>query len=141
MAYKKLSGIAGDLQNYDETYFMECQRKIEKNLKSSIETDTKTEKICDILPLAFSQLTVWNREYIISNKETVYETLNNISDEWMMNLIDLKEGKSYILAQNIKVQRNLERLFGRKFENDIMELENVWLRKEIIKKAIEKKGL
>lgn len=135
IAYKKLEKIVGSLLNYEERYFLECQQNIEENLKLSIENDTKTEKICDILPLAFSQLTLWNKDFILSNKNIVYETLNNISDEWMMNVISLEEGKSYIIAINTEVRRNLEKLFDKSFQNDIMELENVWLRKEIIKKA------
>jgi hypothetical protein len=51
----------------------------------------------------------------------------------MMNLICLKEGKSYLLAKDTEVQKNMEKLFDQKFENQIMELDHVWLRKEIIK--------
>ena len=54
----------------------------------------------------------------------------------MLNLISLEEGKSYIVAVDVKVQSNLEKLFNQSFKNNIMELNEVWLRKEIIKKAI-----
>ena len=53
----------------------------------------------------------------------------------MLNLISLEEGKSYIIANNEIVKRKLERLFNKSFNKDIMELDSVWLRKEIIKKA------
>ena len=56
----------------------------------------------------------------------------------MMNLISLKDGKSYLLAKDIEVQENIEKLFNKKFENEIMELDNVWLRKEIIKLVLKK---
>ncbi len=57
----------------------------------------------------------------------------------MINLICLKEGKSYIMAKDIEAKKNLEILFNKRFNIDIMELEGVWLRKEIIKMAQEKK--
>ena len=47
----------------------------------------------------------------------------------------LSDGKSYIIASGEEYKINLERLFGKSFVGDIMELDNVWLRKEIIKKA------
>ena len=135
IAYKKLQKIANVKENYEEKYFLECQQNIEKDLKMAIENDTKVEKICDLLPRVFGQLTLWNKEFIISNKEIVYETLNHIDKEWMMNLISLEDAKSYIIAEDTNVKVGLERLFNKSFEDDILELENVWLRKEIIKKA------
>ena len=135
IAYRKLSQIAGDIDNYEEKYFLECQKNIETNLVNSIENDTKIEKICDILPQAFSQLTLWNKKFIFENIDIIYKTLNRISDEWMLNLISLEDGKSYIIANNEHVKKKLERLFNNTFTNDIMQLDSVWLRKEIIKKA------
>lgn len=134
-AYMKLSQLVGNVDKYAENYFLECQKIIEENIEKSIENDTKAEKICEILPYAFSQLTLWNKDFIIKNKEKVYKTLEAISPEWMLNLISLEEGKSYIIADNKIVKRKLERLFNKSFNKDIMELDSVWLRKEIIKKA------
>ncbi len=57
----------------------------------------------------------------------------------MINLICLKEGKSYIMAKDVEVKKNLEILFNKRFNVDIMEFEEVWLRKEIMKMAQEKK--
>ena len=135
IAYKKLQKIANVEDNYAEKYFLECQQNIEKDLKMAIENDTKVEKICDLLPTVFGQLTLWNKGFILANKKIVYETLNNINKEWMMNLISLEDAKSYIIAEDTNVKVGLERLFNKSFEDDILELENVWLRKEIIKKA------
>ncbi len=134
-AYKNLEKLVGNITKYNEKYFLECQQNIEKNLRASIENDTKTEKICDILPFCFGQLTLWNKNYILSNKDIVYETLNNMSNEWMLNVISLEDGKSYIIANNTTVKKNLEELFNKSFTDDVLELEQVWLRKEIIKKA------
>ena len=137
-AYKKLELIVGDEEHYAEKYFKECQLAIERNLKNAIENDTKIEKISAILPPVFGQIILWNKEKILENKDSIYNILNNIGTNWMINLICLEEGKSYIIASNLEVQAELEKLLNGEFKQDIMELENVWLRKEIIKKAVKK---
>lgn len=135
-AYKKLEKISNCEENYIEKYFLECQLKIQKNLKKAIENDTKIENINILLPKVFSQLTVWDKTSILDNKNIIYETLEQFDTNWMMNLICLKDEKSYIIVSNTEVQRRLEDLLQSKFIDDIMQLDHVWLRKEIIKKSI-----
>lgn len=138
IAYKKLEFIVGDEEHYAEKYFKECQLAIERNLKNAIENDTKIEKTSAILPPVFGQIILWNKEKILENKDAIYNILNNMGTNWMINLICLEEGKSYIIASNLEVQAELEKLLNGEFKQDIMELENVWLRKEIIKRAVKK---
>lgn len=138
-AYKKLETIIKD-KTYPEKYFKECQLQITKDLKLAIENDTKIENIDYMLPSIFSQLVIWEKEDILENKQTIYETLDNIGTKWMMNLICLKDGKSYLLAKDIEVKNNIEKLFNKKFDNEILELDNVWLRKEIMKLGLEMKN-
>ena len=126
------------LENYAEKYFNECQIEIENNLKQAIENDTKLEKINDTIPPIFAQLTIWSKEAILNNIELIYDTIENIGEKWMLNLICLKEGKSYIITKNQDVQRNLQTLFSGSFTNNIMKLDNVWRRQEIIKLSIIK---
>lgn len=135
-AYKKLEKIANTEENFAEMYFLECEETITKDLKKAIKNDTKVEKVSEHLPLVFGQLVVWNKEKILKQEKIIFDTLNSINNEYMLNLISLKDGKSYIVAQDTEVKRKLEKLFESSFENNIMQLENVWLRKEIIKKAI-----
>lgn len=137
-AYEKLERIIQD-RKYPEKYFLECQSQINKDLKLAIENDTKTEYVSSILPPVFSQLTIWDKEDVLRDKDIIYTVLNNIGNKWMSNLICLKDGKSYVIAQDLEVQKNLEKLFHKKFKTDIMELDNVWLRKEIMKIAQEQK--
>lgn len=139
IAYKKLEIIIDD-KTYFETYFKECQLEIDKNLRLSIENDTKIETINSILPPIFAQLTIWNKETILKKKQIISETLNAIGTKWLLNLICLKDGKSYLITEDLSVQNNMEKLFDKKFKNEIMELENVWLRKEIIKLGLNRKS-
>ena len=136
--YEKLERIIQD-KKYPEKYFLECQSKINKDLKLAIENDTKVEYVSQILPPIFSQLTIWDKEIVLRNKDVLYTVLNNMGDKWMLNLICLKDGKSYLIAQDLEVQKNLEKLFHKVFKVDMMELDNVWLRKEIMKIAQEQK--
>ena len=77
VAYKKLEKMIND-ETYPEKYFKECQLEINNNLKMSIENDTKIENINSILPPIFAQLTIWEKESILKDKQILYETLNNI---------------------------------------------------------------
>lgn len=136
IAYKKLEKIIKD-KTYPEKYFKECQLEINHNLKEAIENDTKIENINTVLPPIFAQLTIWDKDSILENKKIIYETLDNIGTKWILNLICLKDEKSYLIAKDIEVQDNIEKLFRKKFQNKIMKLDNVWLRKEIIKLSLK----
>lgn len=141
IAYKKLENIVDEGKNYAQKYFLECQSNIERDLIKAIEDDTKIENINYILPSVIGQITIWDKNNIIDNKHIICNTLNNIGNEWMMNIVCLQDEKSYIIASNLNVQRNLEKLLNGKFRNDIMELDDVFLRKEIMKMAIELKNV
>ena len=137
IAYEKLEKIVGN-NEYSERYFLECQHDIEENLAEAISNDTKLDNINEIIPYVFGQLTVWDKKNIINNKKIIYDVLNSFGNEWMMNLICLKDGKSYIVCENPNVKTRLEKLMENKFIEDIMTLPEVWLRKEIIKKSKNK---
>lgn len=135
IAYEKLKEIAKE-ENYAEKYFKECQKQIEKDLKTSIENDTKIEKIAENLPEVFSQLVVWDKENILKNCDVIYDFFEYIEKDWMMNLICLKDGTSYFISDDKRLKNSMEKVFDKKFDNNIMVLGEVWLRKEIIKKAL-----
>ena len=63
-AYSKLEQITGDVE-FKISYFEECQKIIEDNLKSSILKDLKIEKLSSYLPEIMGQLTIWNVNTII----------------------------------------------------------------------------
>lgn len=137
IAYEKLEKIVNCKGNYAEKYFLECQKEIEKDFVKAIENDTKIEKINDILPTVFGQLVVWDKKYILDNEKVLYNTLSNIGEDWMFNLICLKDEKSYIISNDLEIQKKLEKLLNATFKGDIMELQEVWLRKEIIARALK----
>ena len=66
----------------------------------------------------------------------IYEALNTFKNPWLMNLISLKDGRSYLISNDENIKFNLETTFNCKFINNIAILSDVWLRKEIIKKLL-----
>ncbi len=136
-AYEQLLKISNIGSDFAKIYFKECQEKIFEDIEESIKNDTKIGGEGRILPDVFGQLLLWNAKDILNN-DTVHKVLNEFDIEWMMNIISLEDGISYIISENEKVKKNLEELFSNKFDKNIMKLDQIWLRKEIIKEALEK---
>ena len=135
-AYKKLEKLANLNFNYAKFYFNECEQEINKNLKYAILNDTKLDNTGGKVPTVFAQLTVWDSSNILNNINLIYESLGTFKKPWLMNLISLKDGKSYLISNDKNIKFNLETTFNCKFINDIAVLSDVWLRKEIIKKLL-----
>lgn len=136
-AYKRLLSIVDNDLEFAQRYFFECDKKIKEDLKSTTISATKIEKVSDNLPTNFSQLVVWEKEWLINRKEEIYDALDNLDEDWILNIICLKDGKSYIMSKNNSAKNKVEKLFNIQFDNNIAELDGVWLRKEIMKKAIK----
>lgn len=134
-SYNKLNKIVKN-DKLAEEYFKECQEKILLNPVDSIKNDTKIGVVSNILPPVMGQLVLWDKDYFIKNMDLLIETMESFKEDWIMNLISLKDGKSYIIATDNIIKNKIEKLFGLQYNGDIMELDDVWLRKEIIKKAI-----
>ena len=134
LAYKKLEKIVG-IKNYDFEYFIECEKQIIDNLNDSIRNDIKIEYISDILPRVLGQLLIYDINNILKYKNNIIDIMNSYDDNWLINIITLKDNKSYILASNDLVKNNLERLFAKKINDEFLIIEPNILRKEIMKKA------
>lgn len=135
IAYKKLENIARSSESYARKYFMDCQQIIEDDLKTALENDTKIGIVSEKLPNVVSQLVVWDKNKIFENKKLIFNTLNNFGNKWILNLICLEEGKSYILASDDLVLQDMKKLLKGKIDKFYLQCEDVWLRKEIIKQA------
>lgn len=133
-AYAQLNKIAGNV-DMAEMYFSECQEQIEASLVESIRADMKhiTGEIYPGLPRHIGQLAVWDISGLMDRKEEIRSCLDSYGQEWMMNLISLKEGKSYLLAENPLIQKNLEEKIGGVFSSGQMVLDKAILRKELKK--------
>lgn len=136
-AYIKLLKIAGLAEDFAAQYFQACQTFIMDNLTHALNNDTKIEHHDYALPSIFSQLVVWDVSSVMNQIDLVRKTLNAFDSHWMLNLISLSDGCSYVLTSDSSVTTEVQRLFGGKADGDIITLDHVWLRKEMMKRAYE----
>lgn len=136
-AYKKLRSIT-NLYDFQENYFSECQSFIENNLEDSIKNDLKMEKVNAYLPEVLGQLTVWDVDSILKRKEDIKNIFVNYGNEWLINIISLKDNKSYIYCSNELISKNMEKLFVGTVDKNVFIITPAKLRKEIIKTALLK---
>ncbi len=134
-AYNTLQKIGNLTNNFDREYFECCQNQINANVLKSIKDDIKIEFVSDKLPKIFGQLTVYNIEPILEKQRDIENLFSSMESEWLLNLICIKDGKSYILSSDILSQNKLSKLFNNTFENNILTLPKFKLRKEIMKMA------
>ena len=132
IAYKKLEKITSEY-NYQDIYFRECQNYVESNLKDSIINDIKIEKDNKYLPEVIGQLTIWDINKILEEKDTIKDIMSGY-DKWVINIISLKDNKSYVLCSSKDVIDNFSKLFECTIDNDIVIMDSK-LRKEILKKS------
>jgi nanoRNase/pAp phosphatase (c-di-AMP/oligoRNAs hydrolase) len=139
-AYADLFEKADLPKDWPALYFGECQQAIEANLPEAIRNDTKTLQILGVTEkMKVGQLAVWDAKQLIQKtKEVFVETMSAAGPVWFMNLISITEGKSYFLSPHKEVQEFLSSVLGIHFQEDKAEAARLWLRKEIVKTALEK---
>ena len=135
-AYHELHKIGNVPSAFDEEYFLSCQETINKDVLFALQNDMKCDKTVPLLPGWFGQLLVYEKEPILNQLDNITEFLNTKDNEWMINIICLKDNKSYIVVHGKKAQQNLVELLHERMNGNIMILPKPMLRKEIIKKAI-----
>jgi inorganic pyrophosphatase len=125
-----------------EQYFTDCQQHILNNLEHALKNDSK------IVPYPglphkthVGQLALWDaKDFIHSAKNVVRETLCAENLPWFMNTIDIHSGQSLFFCENPELKAFLEHLLNVKFKDDAAAANRMWLRKEIMRQAIEKRG-
>lgn len=133
-AYHALKEIGQIEEDWNIQYFNSCYYNLGNKLGEAIQKDTKIEYVSDILPNVFGQLIVLDKSIVLDQIETVKNVYAQY-EEWILNVMCLTDGKSYILFSNDNVKRNLEMLFQTKAQNDYLVLEKFLLRKQIMKQA------
>lgn len=122
-------------KSWADTYFLSCQKLIEKDLETSIKNDVKIKCKDKYLPDVFGQLLVLNKDSILEKEDTLIKIMNSYNESWVFNLVCLDDGKSYIISNDDTTKKQIETLFSKKFKNNILILDHFLLRKEIMKKA------
>lgn len=136
-AYHVLESII-DNASFPSNYFLECQSFIEDNLDSSIVNDLKIEDTNTYLPRVLGQLTIWDISSILMSRKFIDSILGRFGENWLINIISLKENKSYIYCSNELVKSNVIKLFDCEAEDTMVIVSPAKLRKEIMNIALTK---
>lgn len=137
-AYEQLKKLGALDKSFDDEYFTSCQQSINEDVVGSVRNDVKIENVSQLLPRVFGQLTIYNKEPIFEKLNEISSLFNDYHEPWLLNIICIKDGKSYIYSSDSIAKNNLELLFDSKFDNDILTLPKFMLRKEIMKMARNK---
>lgn len=135
-AYAALLKISNLPNDWVRQYFSECQSSILKDVTNAITNDTKIVNFgnLNIGDIAIGQLVVWDgKEVMIKYLSEIKKVMNNISDNWFVNVISISEENSYFISENNQIQGWAEGLFKADFNDSIASVGRLWLRKEIIK--------
>ena len=133
-AYNKLIEIGNIPNNFYIEYFSACESEILKDFSRAIKDDIKIEKV-GVLPEVIGQMVVLNMGNF--NTEEMKKVFADYS-EWLMNVISLGDGKSYLYFGGDGVRGRLEGLFGKQCDTEgLLVLDKFLLRKQIMKKARE----
>lgn len=135
-AYNKLEKLTG-FTDFKTMYFYEVQNVIEQDLINAIANDIKIEETCRYLPKTLGQLTIYDVTSILRNLDVIKTTMNKYNKKWLINIICLKENRSYIICSDKNIKNNLVKLFNNNSDSDIIILNPAILRKEIIRTGLE----
>nr|WP_218179124.1 DHH family protein [Pseudomonas gingeri] len=132
-AYEVLARRANLATNWPERYFSECQATIESDLIGALAVDMKRLKADSNLPQVFAQMAVWDAGTLIrTHRSTIGHWLAEQSEDWLLNLISLRECKSYFLADSLVSQQKVGNLLPVEWRGAMAVLERPLLRKELL---------
>ncbi len=131
-AYNELLRIGNVPSDFYAEYFSACEAEIMKDFTGAIKDDLKIEKAGD-LPEVIGQMIVLNlNSFNLDEMKKVFAEY----PEWMMNVISLEDGKSYIYFGGGDVKQRLEKIFGiEAMQEDLLVLDKFLLRKQIMRMA------
>lgn len=86
--------------------------------------------------LEFGQLALWDARPLLANLAPVAQALSARNPIWWLNLISIKDGRSYFICNNNQLKEWWGRLLGLTFEGDTAVADRLWLRKEVLRLAL-----
>lgn len=135
-AFAALCRQAGLDDTFRAAYFSEVQTRVEADLRSALLGDVKTVRHNPILPPRVAQLSVWEAERVLGRLPEIRQWLDG-PEAWMINLIDIKHRRSYLVCDEGAYQNKIGSAFGVPFAGGVASLPRSYLRKEIIKKTYQ----
>ena len=114
-------------------YFTEVQKAVEADLKNALMGDLKIFSESTFLPQQIAQLCVWDANHVLARLPEIRSWFYG-GNSWMLNIISLREQKSYFVCDDTSYQKDISKVFDVYFENGVAISTVAYLRKEIIKK-------
>lgn len=132
-AYDLLAQRANLAANWPERYFLECQAAIEADLQAALAADLKRFKPDSNLPQVFAQMTVWDADGLLHNHcNEICAWMAGQGDDWLLNVISIRDGKSCLLAEPEASQQTLNRLLPLQWQAAMAIVKPSMLRKELL---------
>ncbi|RBL68918.1 DHH family protein [Pseudomonas sp. MWU13-2625] len=133
-AYEALMQRANLPANWPEQYFLECQAAIEADLQTALAADLKRFKPDSNLPQVFAQMTVWDADALLhKHRNQIGGWMVGQGDDWLLNVISTRDGKSCLLAEPLLSQQKLDRLLPLQWQAGMAVVKPSMLRKELLK--------
>ncbi|EJZ57814.1 Inorganic pyrophosphatase/exopolyphosphatase [Pseudomonas fluorescens R124] len=133
-AYEVLMQRANLPANWPEQYFLECQAAIEADLQTALAADLKRFKPDSNLPQVFAQMTVWDADALLhKHRNEIGGWMAGQGDDWLLNVISIRDGKSCLLAEPLLSQQKLDRLLPLQWQAGMAVVKPSMLRKELLK--------
>ncbi|MBK5344541.1 DHH family phosphoesterase [Pseudomonas sp. TH49] len=141
-AYEALMQRANLPANWPERYFLECQAAIEADLQTALAADQKRFKPDSNLPQVFAQMTVWDADALLhKHRNEIGGWMVGQGDDWLLNVISIRDGKSCLLAEPLLSQQKLDRLLPLQWQAGMALVKPSMLRKELLKLGLNLKPL
>lgn len=136
-AYNELMRIGNIEELWVHEYFESCYKDLDNNLEEYLINDIKIENVSPLLPTVIGQLIVLDINTVFNNIDIINKVFSKY-DKWMLNIISIFDGISYLFASDLEVLNNLNSLFKGTIKDNYLILDKCILRKEIMKIAKEK---
>lgn len=139
IAYNELLKRADLPENWPSQYFEECEEAIFVDIEHALINDAKFMNFPNLSldKVYVGQLVIWNAERAVSQYKDVIEgAMSSYSENWFVNIVNIKDGQSTFLAPNSTITSWLQRTLDLEFNSNLARADRLWLRKEIMKQSI-----
>lgn len=134
VAFEEISQHKHLPNDWESTYYQEIAAGFDIDLTAHLKNDTNTITL-DGSPFYFGQIEVWNAHSIVNGFENKF--VPQTSEEWLINIASIEEGRSYIYTNSTRLRRKLINIVDGKPINEHFQMSpRLWLRKELLKELL-----
>ncbi len=137
-AYADLMMLTELPLDWPQRYFTECQQAVEADLLRAVHDDVKLLDFPGFSSrVTVGQLAIWDGSKLPAQWREIKSALEQYDAPCMMSIISICEGRNYIFTEDESLRHYLEPIMGITFKKDRVATSKLWLRKEIMRSAIE----